>query len=159
MADDPPPGRSNISVLTTDDQEYADVDPPRWSAVATAVVAAEEVSGPVELGLGFVSLAGIAQLHEEYLGGTGPTDVLAFPIDDEPDSVPAGQPRLLGDVVVCPEIAAAQALDHGHSLEDEIAVLVVHGVLHLLGFDHAELAEETEMFARQAELVSAHYSP
>ena len=115
MADDPPSGRSSISILTTDDQDYADVEASRWAALATAVIEAEDIAGPVEMGLGFVDLVGIARLNEEHLGGSGPTDVLAFPIDEEAGSVPAGQPRLLGDVVVCPEVAATHARERGHS--------------------------------------------
>lgn len=156
MADDGPSARAPITVITSDDQEFTAVDCPRWERLATEVLVAEDVAGPVEVGLGFIGIDAIARLHADHLGGTGPTDVLSFPLDDEPGGVPGGQVRLLGDVVVCPEVAARQASEAGHAMDDELAVLVVHGVLHLLGFDHAEPTDEALMFARQAELVEAH---
>ncbi len=110
------------------------------------------MKGAAEVSLLFVDEASIAALNERFLGHTGPTDVLAFPVEDDP--LPAGrfpdmggtgpgadvadEPlMLLGDVVVCPAVAARNAMDHESTYEDEIALLVVHGLLHLLGMDHA----------------------
>jgi probable rRNA maturation factor len=88
------------------------------------------------------------------MGKSGPTDVLSFPLDDDTDAdglAGADVPVLLGDVVICPAVAAEQAPDHAGTLDDELALLVVHGILHVLGHDHAEPAETAEM--RAAELA------
>jgi probable rRNA maturation factor len=86
----------------------------------------------------------------------GPTDVLSFPMDElrpgtEDAMTPAG---LLGDIVLCPQVAASQAVAAGHDLIDELLLLTCHGLLHLLGFDHAEPEEEREMFGIQGELLA-----
>ena len=131
-----------IDVVTSDEQGAADavaVDIDRWSALATAVLAAEGAAG--ELTLTFVDRDEIAALNAEHLGETGPTDVLSFPLDTAGDAPSPGVPVLLGDVVVCPAVAADQAPAHAGTLDDELALLVVHGVLHVLGHDHAEPAE------------------
>lgn len=96
------------------------------------------------------------QLHVQWMDEPGPTDVLSFPMDElRPGSsdrpTPAG---LLGDIVLCPQVAADQAADARHSLMAELELLTTHGLLHLLGFDHAEPAERDEMFALQDELLA-----
>ncbi len=88
------------------------------------------------------------------MGKTGPTDVLSFPMDDEP--MP-GVPTLLGDVVVCPEVAAAQATEHAGTSDAEAALLVGHGGLHVLGHDHAEPDETALMRARELALLESHH--
>ena len=129
------------SVVCSDERtEGADVLPvdiDRWRALAEAVLLAEGVGG--ELTVTFVDEADIADLNAEYLGKHGPTDVLSFPLDDDGLD---GVPSLLGDIVVCPVVAARQFADHAGTLDDELALLVVHGILHVLGHDHAE-PEET----------------
>ena len=95
------------------------------------------------------------ELHLRWLDEPGPTDVLSFPMDQlrpgtEDFVTPAG---LLGDVVLCPEVAEAQAETAGHPLQDELLMLLTHGMLHLLGFDHAEPAEEKEMFDMQRDIL------
>lgn len=129
------------------------VDMPRWAALATAVLADEGASG--ELTLTFVDAAEIAELNEQHMGATGPTDVLSFPLDDD-EPVP-GVPTLLGDVVVSPAVAAAQFPDHAGTLDDELALLIVHGILHVRGHDHAEPAETAVMRARELELLERHH--
>ncbi|MGB3736851.1 MAG: rRNA maturation RNase YbeY [Ilumatobacter sp.] len=124
----------------------------RWSLLAAA--AAEAEGGVGELTLTFVDAAEIAELNAEYMGQTGPTDVLSFPMDDE--AMP-GVPTLLGDIVVCPEVAEAQFAEHAGTFDDEIALLVVHGVLHVLGHDHAEDAEATLMREREVTLLRAFH--
>ncbi len=116
------------------------------------------VSPLAELSVLLVSSGVMTDLHERWMDLPGPTDVMAFPMDDadeggllaggKPDS-PSGGPALLGDIVLCPEVAREQAAAAGHSVLDELHLLTVHGVLHLLGYDHAEPAEEREMFALQ----------
>jgi probable rRNA maturation factor len=111
-----------------------------------------------ELSVLLVDQAYMAELNHRWMGGDGPTDVLAFPmeegtIDSGPNEVVGGEPTLLGDIVLCPEVAAKQAVSAGQSTADELHMLTVHGVLHLLGYDHAEPDEEREMFALQAKLL------
>jgi len=115
-----------------------------------------------ELSVLFVDTEYMAELNHRWMGSEGPTDVLAFPMDElGADRGPGGggtdtaEPSLLGDIVLCPAVAAAQAAQAGHSVDDELHLLTVHGVLHLLGYDHAEPEEEREMFALQNRLLNA----
>jgi len=97
----------------------------------------------------------MARLHVEWMDEPGPTDVLSFPMDDLRPGDPSG-PRvegILGDIVLCPAVAARQGEDAGHAASVELALLLTHGVLHLLGHDHAEPDEHEVMFALQAELL------
>ena len=97
----------------------------------------------------------MARLHVEWMDEPGPTDVLSFPMDDLRAGDPSG-PRvegLLGDIVLCPTVAAKQAEAAGHPADVELALLLTHGVLHLLGHDHAEPEEHERMFSLQAELL------
>ena len=108
-----------------------------------------------ELAVMLVDTDAMEQLHLQWMDEPGPTDVLAFPMDElrpTPDDEEPS-PGLLGDVVVCPEVARDQARQAGHSLDDEIRLLTTHGILHLLGYDHAEPDEEKEMFELQAKLL------
>lgn len=110
-----------------------------------------------ELSILLVDIPTMTELHVKWLGEPGPTDVMSFPMDeldtarrpDESDPTPA----LLGDVVLCPEVAGEQATRAGHNLDDELHLLTVHAILHLLGYDHAEPAAEREMFRLQNELL------
>ncbi len=107
-----------------------------------------------ELTLTFIDTTEMAALNEQYMGKTGPTDVLSFPMDDEPV---AGVPTLLGDVVISPAVASAQFVDHAGTLDDEIALLVVHGILHVLGHDHVDADDTAVMRTRELELLGAHH--
>lgn len=129
------------------------VDVERWRRLAADALAAEGVDHGT-LSLVFVDVDTITALNVEHMGSDGPTDVLSFPIDEEPTP---GVPRLLGDVVVSPAVAASQAPDHAGTVDDELALLVVHGVLHVLGHDHAETAEAETMRAREREILVAHH--
>lgn len=132
------------AVVARDDQDDEPVELARWVDLVRAVLTAEAVSG--EVNLLFVGEADMARLNEAHLGHEGPTDVLSFPID----GADAGPDGFVGDVVVCPAVARRNAPDHAGSYEDELALLVVHGVLHLLGHDHAEEEEAAVMRAREA---------
>jgi probable rRNA maturation factor len=126
-------------------------------AVARYVLDELGVNPLAELSVLLVDLESMTTLHERWMGEPGPTDVLAFPMDEldtarGPDDREPG-PALLGDVVLCPEVARRQAAQAGHSFTDELHLLCTHGVLHLLGYDHAEPEEEREMFALQARLL------
>jgi probable rRNA maturation factor len=109
-----------------------------------------------ELAIVLVDEAAMEQLHVQWMDEPGPTDVLSFPMDElrpgtEESITPAG---LLGDIVLCPQVAIAQAEEAGHGALDEMLLLTTHGILHLLGFDHAEPAEEKEMFGIQRDILS-----
>ena len=165
------------TVFGVDEQREIAVDVSRWVRLARLVLGDERVDArygtDVEMSLMFVDEQTIAELNERFLAGDGPTDVLAFPLDEEmppggrqPDqggrgpgapADPGEPPTLLGDVVVCPAIAARNAPDHAGTLEDELALLVVHGVLHVLGHDHAEADEAAAMRARELALLEAHH--
>ena len=162
------------SVFGADEQRDVAVDVQRWVRLARLVLESERVDarygGDVEMSLLFVDEATIAELNARFLGGDGPTDVLAFPLDEElppsgrqPDQggrgpgspTDAGEPpALLGDVIVCPTVAGRQARERGIPADDEIALLVVHGVLHLLDYDHAEPEETITMRRREQELLA-----
>ncbi|HKN99645.1 MAG TPA: rRNA maturation RNase YbeY [Pseudonocardiaceae bacterium] len=129
------------------------------SIVAAARFALDRmgVSPLAELSVLLVELDAMSALHEQWMDLEGPTDVMAFPMDEletsRPDAADAG-PALLGDIVLCPAFARDQAKAAGHSLLDELHLLTVHGVLHLLGYDHAEPAEEREMFTLQKRILA-----
>lgn len=95
------------------------------------------------------------QLHLQWMDEPGPTDVLSFPMDELRPTPDDEEPQqgLLGDVVLCPDVARMQARQAGHSVEDELHLLTTHGILHLLGYDHAEAGDEKEMFGLQKQLL------
>ncbi|HZN16899.1 MAG TPA: rRNA maturation RNase YbeY [Micromonosporaceae bacterium] len=134
------------------------VDTDAVLGVARYVLGEMGVNPMAELSVLLVDVDYMTELNHRWMGGDGPTDVLAFPMDESsvdhgPSEGPAGEPALLGDIVLCPEVAAKQAATAGHCAADELHLLTVHGVLHLLGYDHAEPEEEREMFALQARLL------
>lgn len=162
----------SIDVFAADEQSDEVIDLEKWTALFTAALREEGVRGDVEVSLIFADEVTIAELNERFMGKTGPTDVLSFPIDDEPlftgrfpDSARTGPgnlvelpiPQLVGDIMICPKVAARNAVKHEVSLEDELALLVVHGVLHLLGWDHMIDEEAERMEAREQELLQRHY--
>lgn len=167
-------GEVDPEVFCADEQDVVAVDVERWQVLAGRVLAAEGVRGGTELSIFFVSKSDIAELNREHMGTVGPTDVLSFPIDGgdvvdvvshtggtrAPDRSPidkADLPLLLGDVVICPEVARDQAPTHAGTLDDELALLVTHGVLHVLGWDHATDAERDAMWDRQRQLLEVHH--
>jgi probable rRNA maturation factor len=162
------------SVFAADEQSGQAVDVVGLARLAERVLLEEGVRGDSELSLRFVDEPTIADLNERFLGGEGPTDVLAFPIDvgevveggrfpdagstgpDRPPPEATEVPLLLGDVLVCPAVAERNAPRHAGTYEDELALLVVHGVLHVLGMDHADESEAAAMAARERELLARH---
>jgi probable rRNA maturation factor len=115
------------------------------------------VSPDADLAILLVDEGAMEALHVQWMDEPGPTDVLSFPMDElrpgtEEQPAPAG---LLGDIVLCPQVAETQALAAGHATIDELILLTTHGLLHLLGFDHAEPDDEREMFGLQRELIAA----
>ncbi|HEY3871538.1 MAG TPA: rRNA maturation RNase YbeY [Actinocrinis sp.] len=135
-----------------------DVDESAIVALARFVLDKMGIHPLAELSILLVDTAAMEQLHIQWMDEPGPTDVLSFPMDElrpsraEDENEPT--PGLLGDVVLCPEVAAKQGEAAGHSTADELHMLTVHGILHLLGYDHAEPDERTEMFGLQGELLA-----
>lgn len=115
------------------------------------------VSPDAELAVVFVDEGAMEQLHVQWMDEPGPTDVLSFPMDElRPGTADRPTPPgLLGDIVVCPQVAEVQAQTAGHTMMDEIALLTTHGLLHLLGYDHALPEEERRMFGLQRELLAS----
>ena len=133
------------------------VDEDAIQRLAAFALDAMHVHADAELAIVLVDEGAMEQLHVRWMDEPGPTDVLSFPMDElrpgtEDDPTPAG---LLGDIVLCPQVATAQAVTAGHSALDEMLLLTTHGILHLLGFDHAEPDEKAEMFGIQGEILSA----
>ena len=135
----------------------SEVDEDSLARLAQFVLGEMGVDPSAELSLVLVDEDAMAELHEQYMGEPGPTDVLAFPMDDLDDMSAAGSgdTDLVGDVVLCPTIAQTQAREAGHDTAAELRLLCTHGVLHLLGYDHHDPDEEREMFGLQAQLLSA----
>jgi probable rRNA maturation factor len=140
MNGDNGPKRSTAGprILVSDRQDTP-VDLDGLAALAARTLEGEG-RGDVELSLSFVASEEMEDLHVRFMGEAGPTDVLSFPLDED---------GLIGDVVVCPSVAEAGAARNGGDAGDELRLLVVHGVLHLLGYDHQERAERAVMWARQ----------
>ncbi len=144
----------SVSVELADEQQRA-VDAEDLVSLARHVLAERHVPDDMAGTLLLVDRETMTQLNADHLGERGATDVLAFPIDAVGES-PSGVPAVLGDVVLCPEVAAEQAPRFDRSAHDELRLLTVHGLLHLLGMDHAEEAEEREMFALTEQLLVSH---
>jgi probable rRNA maturation factor len=165
----------SVDVFCADEQRDRPVEIGRWSTLARSVLVERGIKGDAEVSLLFVDEPSIAALNERFMGKHGPTDVLAFPVEDDP--LPTGRSPdmggtgpgadvadepllLLGEVVVCPSVAARNAVDHGSTYEDELALLVVHGLLHLLGMDHQVDAEAERMEALERSLLARfHQGP
>ncbi len=131
------------------------VDEAMLQRLAQYALSSMHVHPDAELAIVLVDEAAMEQLHVQWMDEPGPTDVLSFPMDElRPGSADQPTPAgLLGDIVLCPQVAAAQAEQAGHPLNDELLLLTTHGVLHLLGFDHAEPEEEREMFGLQRDIL------
>ena len=134
----------------------ADVDATQLSRLSRFVIEQMRVHPMAELCLKLVDEPTIAELNEKWMDKEGPTDVLAFPMDELRPGLVNEEPEegVLGDLVLCESVAARQATEAGHSTAEELQLLTVHGILHLLGYDHAEPDEHKEMFALQASLLA-----
>jgi len=139
------------------DESGHQVDVKGLAALSRFVMDRMRVHPLAELCIKAVDEPTIAQLNEKWMEKEGPTDVLAFPMDELRPGLVNEDPEegVLGDLVLCPEVAARQAVTAGHSTEAEIQLLTVHGILHLLGYDHGEPEEHKVMFGLQAELLDA----
>ncbi|MEV3920364.1 rRNA maturation RNase YbeY [Actinomadura coerulea] len=150
----------SIEVLN---ESGAEVDEKAIADLSRHVLDGMRVHPLAELSVLLVDEAAMTELHEKWMDEPGPTDVLSFPMDElRPGHMSGGadedgetDPGLLGDVVLCPAVAGKQAREAGHSTAEELELLCAHGILHLLGYDHAEPEEHREMFGLQAELLTS----
>lgn len=129
---------------------------------ARFAVGAMDVNPAAELSLLLVDEETMADMHVQWMDLPGPTDVMSFPMDElvpggRPDAAEPG-PAILGDIVICPAFAKRQAKEARRSFDHELAMLTIHGVLHLLGYDHAEPEEEKEMFGLQNSILEEFYA-
>lgn len=136
-----------------------DVDLPALTALCRFVLRRMRLHPLTEMSLRLIDPDTMAELNEQWMDKKGPTDVLSFPMDELTPGRPGedAPEGYLGDIALCPQIADQQAPAAGHDRDDEIALLTVHGILHLLGYDHAEPAEHAEMFGIQGRLLLEWY--
>ena len=157
----------SIEVENETDEE---VDARALVSVARHVLDTLGVDPVADVAISLVDEQRMSELHVQWMDEPGPTDVLAFPMDEVDvrtaratgrplDARASDEPVVLGDVVLCPAVAQRQAKEAGHTTADELALLTTHGVLHLLGFDHAEPEEHAEMFGLQGELLATWKQP
>ena len=147
-----------MTIEITNESEVS-VDLNRVQLLAEHVRESLSMHPLVDVGIIFVDEAPMTDLHVRWMDEPGPTDVLSFPMDElRPGSDEMlSAVGVLGDVVICPQVAKRQAEVAGHPEINEILMLLTHGMLHLVGFDHAEPDEEKEMFALQKELLDSFY--
>ncbi|MEJ5922174.1 rRNA maturation RNase YbeY [Bifidobacterium thermophilum] len=135
------------------------IDPEVFSQLGVWVMSQMRVSIQSDLTILFVDPDPIAQLHERWMNLEGPTDVMSFPMDElRPGDGSAEMEGVLGDIVICPWVAAQQALAAGHSTMQEMMLLTIHGILHLLGYDHVTPEQEQQMFGLQRQLLLTYFA-
>lgn len=144
-------------MIEINNESAIDVDETVLQRLTDFNLAQLHVSADAEVAIVLVDEGAMEALHVQWMDEPGPTDVLSFPMDElrpgtEDRPTPPG---LLGDIVLCPQVAETQAQAAAHTLMDELILLTTHGLLHLLGYDHAEPEEEREMFGLQKELIQA----
>jgi probable rRNA maturation factor len=141
--------------IEINNESAIEVDEAAIQRLAVYALDAMHVHPDAEIAIVLVDEGAMEQLHVQWMDEPGPTDVLSFPMDElrpGTDDAPT-PPGLLGDIVLCPQVAESQARTAGHQLIDELLLLTTHGILHLLGFDHAEPDEEKEMFGVQRDIL------
>lgn len=166
-------GDEKVVVFGSNEQKDVEVNVSRYVLLARLVLDREKIIGTSEMSLIFCDVDSISKLNQQYMDAQGPTDVLAFPVDDDivgsgrnPDNGGRGPgtpsednevPMLIGDVYVCPEIALKQSEEHNVSLDQELALLVTHGTLHLLNYDHYEEEEREQMQSREKDILDEFF--
>jgi probable rRNA maturation factor len=147
-----------VSVELTNESGFQ-IEETDIQAVLIHAMAVMRVHPAADVAVVLVDEEAMEQLHLQWMGEPGPTDVLSFPMDElRPGrDGEVSEEGILGDIVLCPSVAAHQAEAAGHSVMTELQMLTVHGLLHLLGYDHAEPDEEAEMFGLQASILEAFH--
>ncbi len=159
----PDPGSPYLITVQIEQQYESTLDADALHKLAIAVLEAESVSGPLELGVVVTTDDEVLSLNREYLGHDYKTDVLSFGMSEPSGGLPGAEvnsrfiapperPAYLGDIAISYERAAEQAPEYGHSAEGEVALLLIHGILHLLGYDDTAVSEHDRMHASQVEL-------
>jgi probable rRNA maturation factor len=143
-------GDGEPEVFMADEQQDLEIDLARWQNLALDVLRAEGVKGLTEMTIMFIDASTMTELNTQYMGQSYATDVLSFPMDEIKPNSAANGPGVIGDIVLCPAYAEKNGKQ---SLEKELELLTVHGVLHLLGFDHEDIDDEKKMFALQEEIL------
>jgi probable rRNA maturation factor len=142
-----------ISITSHREPEFLDLS--AFERLAAFALDREDAPENCELSIAIVELAEMTELNEQYRGKVGPTDVLSFGCDDPCAVLGPDEPVTLGDVVIAPEVAEAQAAEYGHTIEEELNLLLVHGVLHLLGYDHEADDDAAAMQVRERAILLA----
>jgi probable rRNA maturation factor len=167
-------GDGEPEVFMADEQQDLEIDLARWQNLALDVLRAEGVKGLTEMTVMFIDAPTMTELNFQYMGKSYATDVLSFPLDaveatrspgpgamsktPEPSPLDVSElPLLLGDVVICPSVAVEQAPRHAGTIDDELALLLVHGILHVLGNDHNNPEAEAAMHARERKHLEAFH--
>ena len=165
-------GDGDIEVFVSDEQTDVALDLARWQKLAQEVLRSEGVRGACELTVMFIDASTMTEMNKQYMGKAYATDVLSFPLDaveatrtpgpgamsKSPEPSPLDMsdlPLLLGDIVICPSVAIEQAPRHAGNIDDEIALLLVHGILHVLGNDHDTPDTQTAMHALERKHLEA----
>ena len=143
----------DIQIVSHREPEVLDLS--AFVRLARFALEREEAPEACVVSIAVVDVEEIAELNERYREVAGPTDVLSFPCDDPAAMVAPDEPVTLGDIVIAPEVAEAQAREYGQSIESELNLLLVHGVLHLLGYDHIEAADAEAMEDREQAILEA----
>ena len=153
-----------MRILVSDDRgdpSLSDVlDAPEIESLASAVLSAEGLPDSVEVSIALIDATPMADLNNSHMGKDGPTDVLSFPLEALkpgviPESGPGGPPLHIGDVFICPAVVASNSAESGVAFRDVMALMVVHGLLHLLGYDHVVDCEAEQMEQRESDLLAA----
>lgn len=142
-----------ISIVSHREPEPLDLD--TFERLASFALEREDAPENCELSIAIVDLAEMTELNGQYRGKEGPTDVLSFGCDDPCAVLGPDEPITLGDVVIAPDVAEAQAAEYGHTVEEELNLLLVHGVLHLMGYDHEADEDAAAMQARERAILLA----
>ena len=145
--------------IEINNESDVEVDEARVLRLASFTLDHMRIHPEAELGIQFVNEDTMTTRHVQWMDEPGPTDVLSFPMDElrPGNDLELSAVGLLGDIVVCPQVAAEQAIIAGHETINEVLMLTAHGILHLLGFDHAEPEEEKEMFGLQRDILERFY--
>ena len=143
-----------IDVFVANEQSDVSLDEHRLVSLVRLAASEEDVDPRAEVTVLLVERPAMASLKEKWLGEPGPTDVLAFPMDEQ---VPDDEPYILGDIVICPDVAKEQALAADKKVAEEVDLLLVHGFLHLCGYDHVRPQDARSMRHRERKILSEFY--
>ncbi|MDO8885844.1 rRNA maturation RNase YbeY [Candidatus Oleimmundimicrobium sp.] len=143
-----------MEILINNRQDRVEIDLAPLKKLAEFTLVSEEIDSSAELSIVFMDEEEIERLNLQYRGVEEPTDVLSFPLYEKMPPGKTERPLILGDVIICPTVAQRNVLEDSHSLEEELNLLLVHGILHLLGYDHVDYKDKKLMKAREKEILS-----